>query len=89
MVLKIGVSDITVSKKYTGYNAFPIFLQDFKQGKRVFFLNEFPRYKVALRTMGVKYISVTYQLSGHKEALALLNVGRAKLPMNIVTCWAQ
>jgi type VI secretion system protein ImpL len=89
VILKIGISDITLTKKYTGYNAFPLFLQDFKKGKRIFFLNEFPQYKVALKTLGVKYISVTYQLSGHKEALALLNVGRAKLPMNIVTCWAH
>jgi len=89
VTLKIGISDITLSKEYTGYNAFPLFLQDFDKGKRIFFLNEFPQYKVALRTLGVKYISVTYQLSGHKEALALLNVGRAKLPMNIVTCWEQ
>jgi type VI secretion system protein ImpL len=89
VVLNIGISDITLSKKYTGYNAFPQFLQDFEKGKRIFFLNDFPQYKVALRTLGVKYISVTYQLSGHKKALALLKIGRAKLPMNIVTCWAQ
>jgi type VI secretion system protein ImpL len=89
VVLNIGVSDITLSKKYTGYNAFPEFLQDFEKGKRIFYLNDFPQYKVALRTLGVKYISVTYQLSGHQEALALLKIGRAKLPMNIVTCWAQ
>ena len=89
VILKIGISDITLTKKYTGYNAFPLFLQDFDKGKHIFFLNEFPEYKVALRTLGVNYISVTYKLSGHKEALALLDVGRAKLPMNIVTCWAQ
>jgi len=89
VVLKIGVADLTVTKKYTGYNAFPLFLQDFRKGRRVFHLNEFPEYNIALRALGIKYISVTYQLSRHKEALALLNVGRAKLPMSIVTCWAQ
>jgi type VI secretion system protein ImpL len=89
VVFKIEVGSVVLSKRYTGYLAFPKFLKDFREGRRKFHVDEFPEEKASLKRMGIKYIAVTYQLRGHEPVIRLLASGPRELPRNIVTCWPE
>ncbi len=95
VIFKIRVGDITLTRKYKGDLAFPRFLKDFSKGYRLFFPSEFPEEEAALRRMGIKYIKVRYQLTGHQPVLSLLKSPKRRkavprLPPvseDIVSCW--
>ncbi len=87
VLFQIKVGNLVLNKKYTGYQAFPKFLNDFKQGKRVFFTNEFSDKALALERMGIKYITVKYKFTGHKPVLRLLHAVPGNIPQQITTCW--
>jgi len=87
VTFKIEVGDMVLTRKYSGFNAFPKFLNDFERGKRVFFPKEFPDQKRALKRIGVKYITVRYKLKGHKPVLKLLRSAPGKVPQTVATCW--
>lgn len=89
VLLQIEVGDVVLKKKYTGYQAFPEFLQDFKGGIRTFFANEFPAEKAALDRLGVQFIRVKYEFSGELPALGKLMTLPRQAPKNIVRCWDQ
>jgi type VI secretion system protein ImpL len=89
VVFTIEVGAVTLTKTYTGHMPFAEFLNDFRKGKRTFNIDEFPNQKAALRRMGIKYITVTYQFSGHEPVLGLRSAGPGRLPKEIVTCWDQ
>jgi type VI secretion system protein ImpL len=87
VVLKIEVGGITLTKRYSGLQGFPEFLQEFRQGRRTFQSREFPEQQAALKRLGVEYIVVTYQFSGQERVLGSLGAGAGRLPRAIVTCW--
>lgn len=89
VVFKIKVGRVVLARRYTGYLAFPKFLNDFRKGRRRFYVDEFPEQKPTLKRMGIKYITVTYQLRGHEPVIRLLASGPRELPRNIVTCWSE
>lgn len=89
VLLQIEVGDVVLKKKYTGYQAFPEFLQDFKGGIRSFFTDEFPGEKPALDRLGIKFIRVKYEFTGELPALGKLMTLPKEAPKTIIRCWDQ
>jgi type VI secretion system protein ImpL len=81
---------IELTKNYSGYNAFPRFLEDFqKGGKRRFHYNEFHEYASTLSELNIRYIDVVYKFTRqHREVLSLLKVP-PRVPKVIVLCWEK
>jgi len=87
VIFKIEVGNLVLTKKYTGYQAFPKFIKDFERGQRVFSQGEFPDEASALKRMGIKNITVKYQFKGHRSVLELLRSDPGKIPRDIARCW--
>ncbi len=90
VLFQIEVGNLVLTKKFLGNQAFPDFLQEFKDGQRIFSPSEFPNEKAALEGMGIKQIKVSYQFGGDFQAL----VGQIKpilgqAPGNIVKAWEE
>jgi len=50
-------------------------------------VREFPDEKSALKRMGIKYITVKYQFTGHRPVLKLLGSAPGRIPRSIAKCW--
>jgi len=87
VILNIKVGNIILTKKYTGYLAFPKFIKDFNKGQRIFYPSEFPHEKVSIKRMGIRYITVKYQFKGHRPVLKLLRLVPGRIPQDIAQCW--
>jgi type VI secretion system protein ImpL len=64
VILQIEVSDMVLTKRYMGPQAFPEFLKNFQGGQRTLSLNEFPGERAALGRLRIKWIKVHYQFFG-------------------------
>jgi type VI secretion system protein ImpL len=89
VLFQIEVGDLVLTKKYTGDQAFPEFLQDFKGGQRTFYANDFPGEKGALEKLGVRYVKANYQFTGDQPVLGQVKSLPGQAPRSIVKCWAQ
>ena len=89
VLFQIEVSDLILTKKYTGPRAFPEFLQDFRGGRRTFSPGEFPAERVSLERLGIKYIRVSYQFSGEGPIMGAAASIPGQAPGNIAQCWKQ
>jgi len=87
VLFEIDVSDLTLTKEYRGNQAFPRFLQDFRTGKKNFYPRDFPGQREALKRLGIRYITVNYQFTGHHPVLELLGATPGEVPSRIVKCW--
>ncbi len=87
VVFKIGIGNLTLTKTYSGYEGFPKFLLDFRDGKHVFEPEDFPEHADALKRLNIKYIKVQYQINGGQPIFKLLEGLPQKVPEKIVTCW--
>ena len=87
VIFNIKVGNIILTKKYTGYLAFPKFIKAFESGQRMLYPSEFPHEKAALKRMGIKYILVKYQFKGHGPVLKLLRSVPGRIPQDIAKCW--
>jgi type VI secretion system protein ImpL len=87
VVFKIEVGNLVLTKKYTGYYAFPKFLKDFPKGTHVFYPGDFPEQRTKLRRIGIKHIKVKYKFKGDRPVVNLLKNAPGKLPQEIVKCW--
>lgn len=89
VLFKIEVGKLVLTKKYTGYQAFPEFLKDFRNGLHTFYPGSFPREEAALKRLGIESITVKYRFKGHEPVLKLLGTAPGRAPRSIVTCWDQ
>lgn len=87
VTLKIEISNFALMKKYTGYQGFPKFLADFRSGRKIFSINDFPEKRDKLKRLRVKRIAVRYQFKGHYPVLNLLKAINMKVPKKIAKCW--
>jgi type VI secretion system protein ImpL len=87
VLFQIEVSDLVLTKKYEGPQAFPNFLQDFGSGSRTFFPREFPSEKDTLERLGIRYIKVTYQFSGDHGEIKHYGALPRQIPRTIAACW--
>jgi len=85
-VLQIEIGTLVLTKRYTGQDAFPLFIEDFKAGQRLFHPEDFPEQKDALTSRGIQYIRVNYRLSGYQGVLDQLRPNLGNVPSKIVSC---
>lgn len=86
--LQIMLGDITLTRKYTGYNAFGKFLREFKDGKRTFTVKDFPEYRYEFQRLGVYEIEVIYQLQPSQimPIIRMHDTAPGQVPGTIITC---
>ena len=84
---QIEVGNVVLSKRYSGPQAFPTFLQEFKGGRRTFTPGDFPQEKSALTNLGIKYIKVNYHFSGDQAISGQASSIPGQLPKRISRCW--
>jgi type VI secretion system protein ImpL len=89
VVFEIEVGKLVLTKKYIGYQAFPEFLRDFKNGLHTFYPSDFPNEQADLKRLGIKSITAKYRFKGHKPVLKLLGTAPGRAPRSIATCWDQ
>jgi type VI secretion system protein ImpL len=90
VVLRIDVGDISLIKQYEGSQAFPNFLLDFPGGQHSFYPHEFPEEKDYLENLGIKYIKVNYDFSGHyQDVLELFKHRPEEVQRSIAWCWGR
>lgn len=75
VTLQIEVGDLVLTRHYPGPQGMPEFLKDLKGGRRSFTPRDFPRQQQGLKRLGVKTVTVNYQITGSapllKQAVAL------------------
>jgi type VI secretion system protein ImpL len=88
VLLQIMLGDIALTKRYTGYCAFGKFLRDFRGGRKVFTVRDFPEYAPAFHRMAVREIEVVYrfQPSQVEPILRLLKSAPGRPPTTIIAC---
>ena len=84
--LQIMVGNLVLTKNYTGSQAFAEFLQDFGKGLRRFSPDDFPQEGPELKRFGIKFIEVSYKLSGHDEIIHPPGPSLGSVPQRIVRC---
>jgi type VI secretion system protein ImpL len=89
VMFEIEVGKLVLTKRYVGAQAFPQFLNDFKDGQRTFYPGDFPKEEAALKRLGIKSIKAKYRFKGHNAVLKLLGMAPGRAPRSIVTCWDQ
>jgi type VI secretion system protein ImpL len=89
VLLQIDVGDLQLKKKYAGEQGFGEFLRDFPAGQRTFSPQDFPAERDALERMGIRFIRVQYQFSGHQGVLAQIGTAPRQAPPRIVNCWSR
>jgi len=87
VLFKIGVGNIVLTKVYSGYDGFPRFLQDFRDGQHTFQPEDFPEKQEALRRLGIRFIRVQYKFKGIDSVIHLLKGMPEKVPEKIANCW--
>ncbi|GFO58121.1 type VI secretion system protein ImpL [Geomonas silvestris] len=75
VTLQIEVGDLVLTRHYPGSQGMPEFLKELKGGRRSFTPRDFPREQQGLERLGVKTVTVNYQITGSapllKQAVAL------------------
>ena len=85
--LQIEIGAITLSKEYFGPTGFSQFLQDFRDGRKVFSSSDFPNQASLLRKESVENIDLNYQFSNHEPVLRVLKDVPLNPPQQIAQCW--
>lgn len=87
--LTILLPQMTLRKKYSGKMGFPQFLQEFRDGTRIFSPEDFPDQADGLKNMGISWIKVSYRIKGGDPVIRLLNRVPTQVPSSIVACQAK
>ncbi|HVN72011.1 MAG TPA: type VI secretion protein IcmF/TssM N-terminal domain-containing protein [Desulfomonilia bacterium] len=92
VIFSIEVGNLTLTKNYSGPEAFAKFLMEFPGGSHTFSPDDFPKEASHLRGMGIRYIKVQYRFSGQQ---AVINQARPSMsqpttvPLTILRCMPQ
>ena len=87
VLFQIEVGDVVLTRHYPGQQGFPDFLKDLHGGRRSFAVREFPGERSALERMGVKTITVNYQLVGSAAILQQSATLSGQAPRSIARVW--
>ncbi len=87
--LRIEVGEYSLRKLYNGQKGFSKFLADFRDGRRIFTVKEFPEFESQLRTERVQAIDVNYEIKGQEPVIQMLESVPLRPPVNVVSCWGQ
>ena len=90
VTLRIEVGEYSLRKQYTGQKGFSKFLADFRDGRRIFTIKEFPEFFSQLKNEKVQAIDVNYEIKGQKEpVIQMLNAVPLNPPTNAIACWVE
>ena len=89
VVFQIEVGNLVLTRKYTGYQAFARFLQDFSRGSKIFSPSDFPDQQAALQRLDIRTIRVEYEIQGLGAVIQSLRQTPGRVPRSIVSCWTQ
>jgi len=87
VIITIQIGNLAITKSYTGYLAFPRFVNEFENSERRLYLDEFPEKAPALRRMGVEYFTMAFEFENHEPVLDFLSVAAEPVPESIAACW--
>ena len=95
--LQIELGHITLRKQYPDPNesdpnkpdskGFGLFLNDFKDGRRIFTTQDFPNQKKQLENEGVLAVDVNYEFFGQKPIIQMLDDVPMVAPPRATYCW--
>ena len=88
VTLRIEVGEYSLRKEYTGRKGFSKFLADFRDGRRVFSVDEFPENVAKLKNESVKAIDVHYRITGQEPVIQMLKSVPLAPPKEAIECWA-
>lgn len=80
VTLSIKFKDITLKKNYKGKMGFAEFLSDFRDGRKIFNVSDFPDKIGYLTNNGVSDIIVSYQINGIEPVLKFWNKNTPAMP---------
>ena len=85
--LRIEVGEYSLRKIYEGQKGFANFLADFRDGRRIFSVKEFPEFRSALQNESVSAIDVNYEFRGQKPVIQMINAVPLAAPGIAAACW--
>jgi type VI secretion system protein ImpL len=71
VILDIEIDNLVLTKRYPGPLGLSMFLQEFKDGARVFTPADFPAAMQQLDKLGVREITLRYGMQGHNDVIKL------------------
>jgi type VI secretion system protein ImpL len=89
VIFQIEVGDVTLTRHYSGADAFSDFLKDMRGGRRTFSVREFPGERAALERMGITSMTVNYRFIGSGSVLRRTAAVTGQAPRSIAKCWAR
>ncbi|MBT8491400.1 MAG: hypothetical protein KJN62_10170 [Deltaproteobacteria bacterium] len=89
VTLRIYFEGLTLTKKYSGHDGFPLFLADFKDGSKTFTPEDFPQAKGILKELNVTEIKVSYEITDSKPVIKLVKKVPRQTPTVIADCWSR
>ena len=89
VTLRIEVGEYSLRKQYTGQKGFAKFLADFRDGRRIFTIKEFPEFESQLHNENVQAIDVNYEISGQEPVIQMLKSVPLNPPFKAISCWAE
>ena len=85
LLLRLG--HLKVQKTFVGATGFADFLQQFENGSRRFYPDDFEQSASELNEFGIQHIDVRLQLRGAKALVADINKRPPAIPKNVSSCW--
>ncbi|MBL1275608.1 MAG: hypothetical protein COB30_005945 [Ectothiorhodospiraceae bacterium] len=85
--LQIEIGHVTLRKQYKGPKGFSRFLNDFKDGRRIFVSSEFPDQEKQLENEGVLAVDVNYEIFGQEPIIQMLENAPMNAPQRATYCW--
>lgn len=89
VTLRIEVGQYSLRKQYTGQKGFSKFLADFRDGRRIFTVDEFPEFASQLRNERVQAIDVNYEIKGQEPVIQMLQSVPLNPPREAIACWVE
>jgi type VI secretion system protein ImpL len=86
-ILRIELGEYSLRKQYLGQKGFSKFLAEFRDGRRIFTLQDFPDLASQLRNEKVQAIDVNYEISGQEPVIQMLEAVPLDPPYKVVSCW--
>ncbi len=86
--LQIELGHITLRKQYPGPKGFGKFLDDFRDGRRIFVAKDFPEtQRKLLKNEGVLAVDVNYEIFGQGPVIQMLDAVPMQAPPRATYCW--
>ncbi|GAB6888309.1 type VI secretion protein IcmF/TssM N-terminal domain-containing protein [Desulfothermus okinawensis JCM 13304] len=88
-VLAIYLPGLKLEKVYSGTMGFAKFLKKFRDGTGIFRAEDFPKNISFLKSNGLEWIKVSYEISNSGPIIQLLQKIPDEIPLEILQCWHE